>query len=167
MSDGTEWGIPLDRPSKQFMALKPSSRGPMGIERKPGGRVTAPGAGPDEATRLRKVAEDFEAVFLFQVLKQMRNTIHKEEMFHGGLGEEVFTEMMDEELAKKMAGRGVTGIAETIFRQLSRQYGISPTGTEAPPLPDLSGAAGKLQRLLRGVEAEAEVHNTGTPSPRF
>ncbi len=167
MPDGTEWGMSLIRPSKQFMALKPSSRGPLGIERKPGGRVTVPGAGPDEATRLRKVAEDFEAVFLFQVLKQMRNTVHKEEMFNGGMGEEMFTEMMDEELAKKIASRGVTGIAETLFRQLSRQHGITSEETEAPPLPDLSGSAGKLQQLWRGVEAQVEAHDTETPSPGF
>ena len=102
-----------------------------------------------DAAALRKAAEDFEAVFLAQMLKQMRNTIHKEEMFHGGPGEDVFTELLDEQFAKKMAATNSVGIADVLFRQLSIQYGIAG---EASEMPATTGAASALQERLRDVE---------------
>ena len=108
----------------------------------------------DQAAQLRKVAEDFEAVFLYQMMKQMRNSIHKEDMFHGGAGEDIFTEMLDEEFSKRMASRGSVGIADMLFRQLSRQYGI---GEPADAMPDLSGQAGALQQKLQSAQSQVRA----------
>ena len=143
------------------------------MELKPGGRPIGKGeeTQADDAARLRKVAKDFEAVFLSQVLKQMRGTIEKEEMFHGGLGEDFFTEMMDEELSKRIASRQSTGISEMLYRQLSRQYGIgsiSPGGSGEPNgMPGPTGAADSLRNQLRAVQSQMKAAPDRPSTPEF
>ncbi len=169
MADAAGGGMSLSQPSKRFIPLERSRQGLMPMVHKPGGRVAGSEAATDETAQLQKVAEDFEAVFLFQVLKQMRSTIHKEGMFHGGMGEDVFTEMMDEEFAKRIASRQTTGIAEALFKQLSRQYGIqkSETPDGGLPLPGASQAAGALQRVLRGAQLEMKAAEGAAVRPEF
>lgn len=167
MSDAVELGIPSLRSGKKLTIPKSPSEDQMEIERKSSVRMTKPNSGLDEASRLKKVAEDFEAIFLFQVLKQMRNTIHKEEMFHGGVGEDTFTEMMDEELAKKIASRSITGISEMLFRQLSRQHGISSGEMGDLPLPDMSETAEKLQQLIMGGKVQGGSQYMGMSVSEF
>ena len=86
MSDAKGWGIQQAQPPERFFKLKRPATGPVQVQRKPGGRMVGARGEAGEAAQLRKVSEDFEAVFLYQILKQMRSTIHKEEMFHGGPG---------------------------------------------------------------------------------
>ena len=57
----------------------------------------------DEA-RLRKVCQDFEAVFIGQIWKQMRSSVPKEGMLHSK-EEESYLSMFDQELSLKMARR--------------------------------------------------------------
>lgn len=134
--------MPLPARAKSFLPLAPK------------GGIKLNARTDDQAAQLRKVAEDFESVFLYQMLKQMRNSIHKEDMFHGGAGEDIFTEMLDEEFSKRMASRGSVGIADMLFRQLSRQYGI---GDSTDTLPDLSGQAGALQQKLQAVQSQVRA----------
>ena len=144
----TKW-MALQAPNERFMPLDKSPVGPLN------GRPQT-----DQAAELRKAAEDFEAVFLFQMMKQMRSGMQKEDMFHGGMGEDVFTEMLDEEFSKKMAGRGSVGIADMLYKQLSRQYGIEetkPGQVSALPLP--SEMAQTLQEKLRAAQSKTHTRD--------
>jgi murein DD-endopeptidase MepM/ murein hydrolase activator NlpD len=69
---------------------------------------------------LKKACQDFEAIFTYQLLKSMRNTIEKCDLFHGGQGEEIYESLLDQELSKKMAGSGENSLAESLYRQLSK-----------------------------------------------
>jgi Rod binding domain-containing protein len=153
--------------SSRFMPLAEKKGAPKVLARDLQARKRA----EDEVAQLREASKDFEAVFLFQILKQMRNTIHKEEMFNGGMGEEIFTGMMDEEISKRMAGRGAGGIAEILFQQLSRQHGIgdqqSPEGPGKKLLLDATQSAGALMRQLQGVNAIMNASKTSTLIPDF
>ena len=144
--------MPLDRPGSGPTKLLPG---------RPADRTEPKGSQSDQVAQLRKATQDFEAVFLTLTLKQMRSTIEKGEMFHGGMGEDVFTEMLDEEFAKKTAATGHTGLAELLFRQLSRQYlpGANDAGGsgKADGLPDASQSANALMRQLRQVQASARA----------
>lgn len=160
-------GIPINRAGAQdFMALKkpnmqamkalerPQTEGMMSLE--PKSNVGSLKGKVDDADALRKAAKEFEAVFMSQLLKQMRSTVHKEEMFHGGAGEDIFTEMLDEEFAQKMSVRG-TGIADMLYRQLSRQFGIEETDTEA--LPGTTGTGDVLQQKMQDMQKEMQNKN--------
>jgi len=74
----------------------------------------------DRNSELYKASQDFEALFIKQMLDAMRKTIHKEDdMLNGGLGQDVYEDMLYDQYAKKMASTARFGLAETIYRQLS------------------------------------------------
>ena len=149
------------RAEMRFMPLDRPGSGPTKLRGKAASRTETKGARTDQVAQLRKATQDFEAVFLTLTLKQMRSTIEKGELFHGGTGEDVFTEMLDEEFAKKTAATGHTGLAELLFRQLSRQYlpdaNDAGGNGKADGLPDASQAANALMRQLRQVQASARA----------
>lgn len=131
---GTDaWGLALGKPKSKLLTapLRPEG-GPIDVENAKAGRLTSRHSAPSQEQQIREAAQEFESVFLFQMLKQVRNSIHKEEgIMNGGLGEEMFTGMLDEEYAKVMAKSSSTGLADVIYQQMSRQAGLSSAG----PMP--------------------------------
>ncbi|MDI6638658.1 MAG: rod-binding protein [Bacillota bacterium] len=103
-------------------------------------RATA-SVGARTDAELRKACEELESVFLEQLLKEMRRTVPKDDLFGGGRGEDVFQSMFDQEIAKKMAGRGGIGLAEILVRQLSRQA-VPPSRLGGHRLGNPTGANG-------------------------
>jgi len=78
-----------------------------------------------EKKRLFKAAKDMESLFLFQVLKAMRDAIPKGDEENGlgmggGLGKDIYTQMFDQELAANMAGVSDKSIAGVIYRSMER-----------------------------------------------
>jgi flagellar protein FlgJ len=74
----------------------------------------------DRNSELYKASQDFEALFIKQMLDVMRKTIHKEDdLLAGGLGQDVYEDMLYGEYAKKMATTAQFGLADMIYRQLS------------------------------------------------
>ena len=80
------------------------------------------GPGSKEEKDLLHAAQEFESFFTYMLLKEMRKTVSETPLFHGGRAEEIFRDMLDEEMAKDMAhtsGQGL-GIADILYQQLSR-----------------------------------------------
>ena len=81
-------------------------------------------AGPTQAGQekeLKDACQQFEEMFLTQMLKQMRKTAPKGEMFGGGgQGEEQFSEMLDQERAKSWSQEGGIGLATMMFEQTKK-----------------------------------------------
>jgi flagellar protein FlgJ len=72
----------------------------------------------DKSSELYKVSQEFEAIFIKQMLNVMRKSVSKTGLLDGGMAEEIFEDMLYDEYAKKMAESGSFGIADMIFRQL-------------------------------------------------
>lgn len=70
---------------------------------------------PEQA---RKVAEDFEAVFLSQMIQPMFEGIEAEEPFGGGASEKMWKTLQVDEYGKALAKSGGVGIADSVMRQL-------------------------------------------------
>jgi Rod binding domain-containing protein len=79
-----------------------------------------------EEERLKKVAQDFEALFMNQLLSAMDKTVDREESMlsaggEGGGGENTFRGMMYQEMSTAIAkqpGAGASlGLAKTVFAQ--------------------------------------------------
>ncbi len=84
---------------------------------------------------LRKSCKEFESVFTYQLLRSMRRTVEKCDLFHGGSGEDVYEALLDQELSKSMAGMGERGLADLLYQQLRRKQTGEPRGEGgAPPL---------------------------------
>lgn len=80
------------------------------------------GAGREAGGKpLEEAARAFESIFVQTLLKSMRSTIKKNELFDGGRGEEIFTGMMDQQFADAAAGRGGgIGLAKMIVAQYGK-----------------------------------------------
>ena len=73
----------------------------------------------DKTSKLYKVSQEFEAIFIKQMLNVMRKSVGKTGLLDGGLAEEFFEDMLYDEYAEKMAESGSFGIADMIYRQLN------------------------------------------------
>ena len=83
-------------------------------------RATAENASlkpPDRNASLREVAEQFEAIFLNEFIKQARKAKLAEDIL-GSSAQDTYQEMMDRELSSQLSGRVNLGIAEALVRQL-------------------------------------------------
>jgi len=78
---------------------------------------TAPSGGKD-AERLKGACEDFESIFVDFMLKQMRQTVPQNDLFGGGHAEQLYTSMMDSELAKSISRQRGLGLADQMYRQM-------------------------------------------------
>lgn len=79
--------------------------------------------GGDAAARNAKIdaaAQDFEAVFLAQMMEHMFSTLEVNPLFGGGEGEETFRSLLVDEYGKLMARAGGIGIADHVKRELLR-----------------------------------------------
>ena len=74
-------------------------------------------AGKSEAAAA-KAAQDFEAMFLAQMLKPMFAGIETEGFFGGGAGEKAYRSMMVDEYGKAIAKAGGVGIAEQVKAEM-------------------------------------------------
>ncbi|HAF41819.1 MAG TPA: flagellar biosynthesis protein FlgI [Sphingobium sp.] len=88
-------------------------------------------AGNSNKAALEKVAQQFEAVFLRQMIGAMRSASLAE-----GIGDssatQQFRDMADARTADAMASKGAMGIAELLLRQFGDRVGDSPS----PSAPD-------------------------------
>ncbi|UQB42698.1 rod-binding protein [Thiomicrospira microaerophila] len=75
----------------------------------------------DEASVLRPVAEQFEALFLEQILKNSRQVKFDEGWLDGNQADTYF-DMYDKQLAQDLASKGSLGLADIIVEQLSSKY---------------------------------------------
>ncbi len=72
-----------------------------------------------------KVAQEFEAMFIHQMLKSMRNTVPKDKEMSSG--RRIFTEMMDEQIANTASRTGNFGLAQIIYKELAGKDAASPS----------------------------------------
>jgi len=68
--------------------------------------------------RLKKAAQDFEALFIDNVFKSMRKTIPEGGLTEKAPGSEIYTEMFDTEVASHLARSKGMGLSELLYRQL-------------------------------------------------
>lgn len=76
---------------------------------------------PKIMRRIDQSAKEFEAVFLSEMLKPMFEGIEVNDIFGGGKGEEIFSDMMVQEYGKKMSEAGGIGLASFVRNELIRQ----------------------------------------------
>ena len=72
-----------------------------------------------------RVCQDFESIFIKQMLNVMRKTVHKTGLTDGGMAEEIFEDMLYDEYALKMAQSSRFGISDMLYKELSRPNEVS------------------------------------------
>ena len=71
----------------------------------------------DRNADLREAAEQFEAIFLNEFIKQARKAKLADDIL-GSDAQDTYQDMMDRELSAQLSGRVNLGIAEALVRQL-------------------------------------------------
>ena len=61
-----------------------------------------------------------ESLFVNQMLKEMRKTVHKGELLNGGQTEEIFQDMLYDQYAVNMSKTANLGIAKSMYDQMSK-----------------------------------------------
>jgi flagellar protein FlgJ len=72
-----------------------------------------------EQAKIKQACQDFEAVFLNFMLKQMRETVPQSDLTGHDPGKPLYQGMMDEELSRQMAAGGGMGLADMLYRQFT------------------------------------------------
>ena len=77
----------------------------------------------EQRAQIRLAAETFESYFIQIMFREMRRTTFDEGgLFPRSNAERIFTDMLDEEIAKSAAsGRGI-GLADMIYQQITRDF---------------------------------------------
>ncbi|WP_300711651.1 rod-binding protein [uncultured Brachyspira sp.] len=73
-----------------------------------------------EKKRLRQVSEDFEALMINQMLKEMRKTVNKSGLIDGGMAEQIFEDMLYDEYSKEFSKTKTFGLADVIYNQMEK-----------------------------------------------
>lgn len=77
-----------------------------------------------ERARLFRVAQDFQGLFVKQMLSAMRKNLDREsDPLYGGMRQQIFEDMLYDEYAKAMSKTGGFDLADQIYRQMSPALG--------------------------------------------
>ncbi|MEQ8194525.1 MAG: rod-binding protein [Rhodospirillales bacterium] len=72
----------------------------------------------------RKVAQDFESVFIAQMLKPMFENTEASSPFGGGSSEKIWRDMQVDEYGKAIARSGGIGIADSIVKEMMKMQEV-------------------------------------------
>lgn len=76
-----------------------------------------------------QAAQDFEAVFITEMMKPMFESVGVDEVFGGGKGEEIFRGLMVQEYGKLFAKQGGIGLADNVTAELLKVQEHQTTGS--------------------------------------
>jgi flagellar protein FlgJ len=75
----------------------------------------------DKKSQLFEQCKEFESIFVKMMLKEMRKSVDKKDsLLSGGWAEDIYSDMLDDEYSKSMAKNAGFGLADQLYKQLSR-----------------------------------------------
>jgi flagellar protein FlgJ len=83
-------------------------------------RTAAPYAKGADIAQVRKAAQEFEGLFLSQMLQPMFSDLGAGEPFGGGPSEEIWRSMLVDEYGKSLARAGGIGLADRVMTEMLR-----------------------------------------------
>ena len=124
----------------------------------PTGSALRARAASDPKAAIKMAAKQFEAMFMQQLMKSMRESSLGTGMLENS-GTQMGTEMLDTQLSNKMSGMP-GGLADVIARQLERQMnGVAPAVQAAIPAASAAGAPiGGSARIKPSQEEFLRMH---------
>jgi Rod binding domain-containing protein len=85
--------------------------------------------------KLKKACQDFESIFVYYMLKSMRSSDSKSNLFGEGLGSDIFQQMFDQGLAEKMSASGQLNIASSMYNKYAAFLGAQDPPKSQPTQP--------------------------------
>ncbi len=76
----------------------------------------------DDDEKLMEVCKEFESIFIYMMLKEMKKTVPEDSLIEKSQGTKIFEEMYFEELSKEMVkGDNSLGIAKMLYNQFKNK----------------------------------------------
>lgn len=118
-------------------------------------------AAQDPSKAIRQTSEQFEAYFIQQMMKTMRESIEKSDLVDGG-NMDMYQDLMDKEVSLQMVKRGGMGLANMMERQMTLAQGLSTqdalqlhkTDAKAMPLNPPREAMSLKSEAIKAYELE-------------
>ncbi|GAB6036525.1 hypothetical protein JCM15519_10840 [Fundidesulfovibrio butyratiphilus] len=111
--------------------------------------------GPSKEKKLKEACEGFEAVFIGQLVKEMRKSVPKDGLLHGNMQDQ-YVSMFDEEYAKTLTKNGGIGLSDFMFAQLSaRDKAVKPEDAKSMAVSGEKRLDPKQGPTLAGVRRTA------------
>jgi flagellar protein FlgJ len=108
---------------------------------------------PVDPKKVAELAQEFEAMLMLQMVRQMRQSISFDDEKEQGFGNETMTDTFDVELSRYLAQSGGIGIGKMVQDALAKQF---PAETAAAcSAAGTAGAASDAAKCVGGVEAVA------------
>ncbi len=82
-------------------------------------RAVKSGKGEDHE-KLRETTQQFEAIFIQQMYKEMRKTVPEGGLLQRSNADQIYTQMLDLEAAKVTAQQGGIGLSDLMMEQLTK-----------------------------------------------
>lgn len=77
----------------------------------------------EDIQKIKKACKDFESVFIYQLLKTMRQTIPKTSGMGSLSGKDTYNMLMDQKVAEELSSKGNgVGLQKVLFEQLTKSY---------------------------------------------
>lgn len=102
----------------------------------PSVQIQVPVAPPAQAATkdaARKAAEDYESVFINELLSHMDQGDSLNGAFTGGQAESVYRSLFDDSVAKQISLRGGIGVANNLYREILKLQEAKDKVAAAPP----------------------------------
>lgn len=109
----------------------------------------------DQQSALRPVAEQFEAMFLNQILKQARQ-VKFDEGLMDGKGTEFYKDWYDQQLSQGLSTKGSLGLADKIVEQLSQTLPTMSAAQYHEQLINQENAQSHLEELPKTPQTTAD-----------
>ncbi|MFZ5943904.1 MAG: rod-binding protein [Bacillota bacterium] len=85
--------------------------------------------------KLINACQEFESLFIHQMISQMRAAIPEGGLLPKSQGEKIFEDMLDEQYALKMSKSGGIGLAKILYEDLSKN--LASTNDDEPSTADI------------------------------
>lgn len=104
----------MDAIGAQLDAARLSSRpDPAAVASAYKGKVSA-----SDMHNFKETAQEFEAVFISEMLRPMFENLEPASPFGGGSGEKIYRDMQIDEYGKAIASSGGIGLADSVMREM-------------------------------------------------
>lgn len=110
---------------------------------------------------LEDVAQEFESLFVQQLLTVMRQSLGDDGLFEGNTGQDMYASMMDQALAQALSEDGGIGLAGPILQSLRKMQDQSGDGAtspaKTPPVESAESLAKRFSKALSSYRVTSPV----------
>lgn len=94
--------------------------------------------------KLQEACQQFEAVFINQLMQRMRATVPKDGFWGDSMGLQIFQDMQDEQTSKDMSVAGGMGLGQMLYQQMKTKGNVM---TLEEAMAKSQGATAKVDKL--------------------